>query len=81
MGGEFGGEWIQAYAWPSPFAVDLKLSQHCSLAILQYKTGKKKKSWTLLHRGPTSSGQKDTSILVTKETEGGPGLTPPRSQP
>ena len=25
----------------------------------------KKKSWTLLHRGPTSSGQKDTSILVT----------------
>ena len=58
------GEWIHAYAWLSPFAVDLKLSQHCSLAILQYKT--KKKSWTLLHRGPTSSGQKDTSILVTK---------------
>jgi len=30
-GGEFGGEWIHAYIWLSPFAVRLKLSQHCSL--------------------------------------------------
>ena len=29
MGGEFGGEWIQVYAWLSPFSVHLKLSQHC----------------------------------------------------
>ena len=30
MGGEFGGEWIHAYVWLSPFAVHLKLSsQHC----------------------------------------------------
>jgi len=29
MGGEFGGEWIHVYAWLSPFAVRLKLSQHC----------------------------------------------------
>ena len=28
MGGEFGGEWIHVYAWLSPFAVHLKLSQH-----------------------------------------------------
>ena len=28
MGGEFGGEWIHAYVWLSPFAVHLKLSQH-----------------------------------------------------
>ena len=29
MVGEFGGEWIHAYVWLSPFAVHLKLSQHC----------------------------------------------------
>ena len=28
MGGEFGGEWIHLYAWLSPFAIHLKLSQH-----------------------------------------------------
>ena len=26
----FGGEWIHVYVWPSPFAVQLKLSQHCN---------------------------------------------------
>ena len=35
--GEFGGEWTHAYIWLSPFAVHLKLSQHCSSAILQHK--------------------------------------------
>ena len=25
----FGGEWIHVYVWPSPFAVHVKLSQHC----------------------------------------------------
>ena len=29
MGGEFEGEWILVYVWLSPFAVHLKLSQHC----------------------------------------------------
>ena len=29
MGGEFGGEWIHIYVWLSPFAVHLKLPQHC----------------------------------------------------
>ena len=29
MGGEFGEEWIHIYVWLSPFAVHLKLSQHC----------------------------------------------------
>ena len=29
MGEEFGGEWIHVYAWLSPCAVHLKLSQHC----------------------------------------------------
>ena len=33
MGGEFGGEWMHVYVWLSPFAVHLKLSQHCSLAM------------------------------------------------
>ena len=26
---EFGGEWIRVYVWLSPFAIHLKLSQHC----------------------------------------------------
>ena len=29
MGGKFGGEWIHVYVGLSPFAVHLKLSQHC----------------------------------------------------
>ena len=29
MGVGFGGEWIHVYVWLSPFAVHLKLSQHC----------------------------------------------------
>ena len=33
MGGEFGEEWTHVYVWLSPFAVYLKLSQHCLLAI------------------------------------------------
>ena len=37
VGGEFGGEWIRVCVWPSPFAVPLKLSQHCESAIPQYK--------------------------------------------
>ena len=41
MGGEFGGEWIQVFVWLSPFAVHLKLSQHCSL--ISYTTIQNKK--------------------------------------
>ena len=37
MGGEFEGEWMHVYVWLSPFAVHLKLSQHYSSAIPQYK--------------------------------------------
>ena len=33
VGGEFGGQWIRMYIWLSPFAVHLRLSQHCSLVI------------------------------------------------
>ena len=29
MGGTFGGEWIHVYVWVCPFAVHLKLTQHC----------------------------------------------------
>ena len=36
-GGDFGAEWIHVYVWLSPFAVQLKLSQHCSSAICQYQ--------------------------------------------
>ena len=31
MGRDFGGEWIHVYVWLGPFAVHLKLSQHCLL--------------------------------------------------
>ena len=37
IGGEFGGEWIHGYVWQSPFALFLKLPQHCQSAVLQYK--------------------------------------------
>lgn len=30
-GGEFGREWIHVYVWLNPFAVHLKVSQHCLL--------------------------------------------------
>jgi len=29
MGKKFGGEWTHVYIWLSPFAIHLKLSQHC----------------------------------------------------
>ena len=29
MGGEDKEEWVRVYGWLSPFAVHLKLSQHC----------------------------------------------------
>ena len=31
MGGECGGEWIHVCIWLSPFAVHMKLSEHCLL--------------------------------------------------
>ena len=37
MGGELGGEWIQVCKWLSHHDVHQKLSQHCELAVLQYK--------------------------------------------
>ena len=29
LGGEFEGEWVHVYVWLSPFALYLKLPQHC----------------------------------------------------
>lgn len=29
LGGKFGGDGIHGYVWPGPFAVHLRLSQHC----------------------------------------------------
>ena len=45
MGGEFGGEWIRVYVWLRPFAIHLKLRQHCQLVIPQYKIRKKKNKY------------------------------------
>ena len=36
-GGAFGREWVHVHVWLSPFAVHLKPSQRCQLAIPQYK--------------------------------------------
>ena len=48
MGGEFGEEWIHVYVWLRPFAVHLKLSQHCLLInytpVQNFKKEKKKKN-------------------------------------
>ena len=48
MGGEFGEEWIHVYVWLRPFAVHLKLSQHCLLInytpVQNFKEEKKKKT-------------------------------------
>ena len=41
MGGSFGREWICVYVFLSPFAIPLKLSQHCY--PIQNKKLKKKK--------------------------------------
>ena len=35
MGGEFGREWIPVCVWLSPFAIHLKLSQHCLLICFE----------------------------------------------
>ena len=43
--GESGGEGIHVYVWLSLFAVHLKLSQHCSLVILQCKINRFLKKW------------------------------------
>ena len=37
LGGGFGEEPIHVYVWLSPFTAHLKLTQHCQLAITQYK--------------------------------------------
>ena len=43
MAGGSGGEWIPVHIQSSPFPVRLKLSQHCSSAIPQYKIRSLKK--------------------------------------
>ena len=43
LGGGLGGEWKHVYVWLSPFAVKLKLSQYCELAI-RHKNFKKQKT-------------------------------------
>ena len=42
MGEQFGGDWTHGYVRLNPVAIHLKLSQHCELAISQYKVKKKK---------------------------------------
>ena len=48
-GGESGGEWTHAKVRLSPFAIDLKLSQHCQSAIVVQSLGRSQlftASWT-----------------------------------
>ena len=58
-GRRVGGEWIHVHVWLRPFAVHLKLSQHCSLTIPQYKIKSFKKkfqrfSFTKFHNSKMS---------------------------
>ena len=43
MGGEFEGEWIHVYAWLSPFAMHMKLSQIVNRLYSNIKLKVKKK--------------------------------------
>ena len=62
MGREFAGEWIYVYVWLSPFAVHLKLSQHCLLAMLLLLLSCFSRVWlcatpeTEAHQAPLSLG-------------------------
>ena len=38
MGGVFGWEWIHVSVWLSPFAIHLKLSQYCYLAMCMHSS-------------------------------------------
>ena len=62
----FGEEWIHIYVWLSPFAIHLKLSQHCE-SVIQNKKFKKmnkqtkqttKKPQSLGHIAPSSNPEK-----------------------
>ena len=61
LGGEFGVNG-NVYGWLSPFTVHLKLSQHCSSVIPQYKLktlkygGKIMPLWELWHPAPCAKG-------------------------
>ena len=54
MGREFGAEWIHIQAWLSPFAVHLKLSQHC--LFITY-TPTQSKTFEEKRNGATTSPQ------------------------
>ena len=40
MGGGHGGKWTYGYVWLNSFDVHLRLSEHCWLAVSQYKNKK-----------------------------------------
>ena len=59
MGGQFVGECIHVYVWLSPFAVHLKLSQHCLSAMcVQTLSGVQlfATPWTVACQYPLSMG-------------------------
>ena len=49
MGGKVGADWIHACGWLSPFAMDLKLSQHCNQLYSDIKLKVKKKEEETKH--------------------------------
>ena len=66
IGRGYAGEWIHIYVWLSPFAIHLKLSQHCE-SVIQNKKFKKmnkqtkqttKKTQSLGHIAPSSNPEK-----------------------
>ena len=52
----FGEEWIHIYVWLSPFAIHLKLSQHCESVIQDKKFKKMNKQTKQTTKPPQSLG-------------------------
>ena len=68
-----GGGRIHVCVWLSPFAVHLKLSQHCQLATLQYKI----RQWTVLYLGSDTNWKQFWRLFMLVPTPAQPASPGP----
>ena len=81
MGGEFGGEWIHVYVWPSPYAIHLRLLQHyesatcflCRIRLFALHLVQQDKEKTVLSSAIRDEGRMDFTIYVQEMHAGGWG--------
>jgi len=79
MGGEFGGEWIHVYVWPSPYAIHLRLLQHyesatcflCRIRLFALHLVQQDKEKTVLSSAIRDEGRMDFTIYVQEMHAGG----------